>query len=1122
MALKPNRGIAWEVVGVPFAKGVDLRTRARLVAPTNLLKAENVAFPATAGVSKRFGHSSRTARTSAAIPQQSPINPDTGSGVAWSKLYQDKTVPSNWLYGWGLLDASETDSSATPSSGTVSPHPNAGVLLGSATRDNEELVWDGFRLFSSPLSGVQSAVFGEAQKSPSADGSTNLPSASLSAPFVSTSPIAKGALAQLQGCVSDTGRIKVVTWLEGSEAYASVYDSVSSAPLRLRINLATDTGVSLTPVGIRSVPIGGWVHVFVSESGASKIYRMSVSESNPTATFTSTDLGSCAGAFDVRKINDSAVALVLQDSSNNALLTYFAPSGSPLSSPAPQRTTLVNSTHVGVLGFDVHPVTGHLGLAWQDTTSTDIRAQIFTQNGLAVAASFTAVTLMASSTTRVSVGAHYIQPSSTTQVVKFQLFVDANPGDSGAQFLLTKSFTADGTMSAESTRLNVYLASQAFRVGAYPFALTALKSPLQTTYFIMDCGLYPVGKMEYGTASVMDNDTGWIVPVNFKDGVVPKDRMVFHTALMYNLRVDASSQKGLAPGTTNVNAVFTEASIKECRIDFLPRLRSVQAGRCTYFAGAQVWEYDGRTCVEAGFHHGAEDAMVAIRDAAAGGALVPGAKYRYYIQPAYRNAQGEEVRGPGFLTSEHTVAAANDSLQLELPYIITRRTDAYYLVYRNENSGTLWYLITSRDPASCPANSVTGSFYVDKLSDANLIKNELAPANPVGYLETYSAPACEVISFGKDRVWVAGGEIPPGQIFASRLFQPMQAAAFNPELGMLVSRGADPVTGIGFVEDTGVVFLRDKTFIIEGDGPDNLGTGAWQSPRLALAEVGSVSPESVGLIPHGLAFQSPAGIRLIGPGGELVPLGLDVDPVAKSKNITATVVVPDDQQIRFYSVDSDALVYDYLQQTWSTWTGLHCWGAVKAPNQRRALLARPNGEAWSEVEGLYSDAGAGYMMRVRTAWLHAGQIGGFQRVRRVGFFGEISAVDFPFTVTYFYDESVIATETRTWDTSADLNTDAWGGNGDIATFWGDGAWGDSFVDTSTSSTAELRERVFRVRFRTARQKCSAISVEFDDGAVIGPGVTATAVFLEVGSRAGVDRIPAVTIAKTSGGGVIPN
>lgn len=1087
---------------MPLAKGVDLRTRARLVDPSQLLVAENSSFPVTAGVAKRYGHSSARARTATALPAQSSISP-VASGLAWSEPYAEKTLPSNWLYGWGLFDPNSAVASPIYEF-TVSPHPDTGILCGAATRDSEELVWDGFRLLSVPRGQTVTPPFGEATKSQS--------HASLQAPAARTTPVAKGASSQTQSGLADNGLIKVVTWLEDGAPRASVYDSRTGGPLRLRVNPATDSGLTVTAGMIRCVPVGNWVWILLTDTGAQKLYAIGVQGTSPTTAMTAKDLGSCNGSFDSRKISETNWAVVIQDTSNNAVITYLDANGAAQSSPVPQRTTLVTG-NVGLVSFDVHPQTAHVGLCWKDTSANKPKVQVFSQDG----SSAMAATLLANDNpTRVTIAASYIL-SGAGNPLFFAYFDSAALSSGGGptgQGVSCSSFTLSGILN-NFKGFNQYLASQAFRVGQYPVCFTTFKSAFQTTLLLQDQTLLPVGRFEYGTAYATTTADGWLMGVNHLATVPAKDRLVFHTALLYNLRLDSTTLKALVPGTPASTAVFAETSIKEVRLDFLPRLRSAQAGRCVYFAGAQLWCYDGTRATEAGFHFGPENSLVTLVSSnSGGGGLVPGAKYRYYIQLCHRNAQGEEVRGPGFLTQEVTIGGGHNSVVVNYKYLPTRRTDAYFLVYRNENNGTLWYLTSSRDPASlsCPKNSnTTGLAFSDTTSDAALISNELAPANPSGYLETHTAPACELVASGKDRLWVAGGELPAGTVAPSRLFYPSQAPSFNAGLQITVDRGPDQISAIGFVDTAALLFRRDHTYVLEGDGTDNLSTGSWPAPRLALSEVGAISQEGLGLVPQGLAFQSPAGFRIVGPGGALLPFGLNVDPLAKGAQISACVVVPDDQQIRFYSPSGPALVYDYLQQSWTTWTGVECWGAVKTPAQRRVTLAKPTGDVWFETEGLYSDAGQTYRHKIRTAWLRGGGLGSWQRVRRVGFLGELPGGHFTLTLGLYYDEGDFLTETRTWDTSTDLNTSTWGtGN------WGAGVWGDAVVYAPIQS---MRDRILRATFGTARQKCAVVSVELDDGSCDGPGFVGNAILLEVGAKGGLLKVPDRTSTQTS---FVPN
>jgi hypothetical protein len=366
-----------------------------------------------------------------------------------------------------------------------------------------------------------------------------------------------------------------------------------------------------------------------------------------------------------------------------------------------------------------------------------------------------------------------------------------------------------------------------------------------------------------------------------------------------------------------------------------------------------------------------------------------------------------------------------------------------------------------------------------------------------------------VIGGGRDRVWLAGGELSFGEVSPSRLFFPGQTPAWNPAINIQVDRNFEPITAVGFVGDLTAIFRRTKTYILDSDGPDNSYNGTWPSPRLSLADLGCTGQETLALSVGGLWFQSTSGLRQLSAGGSLANVGQEVDAVASVLTIAGSVVVPQYNQVRWYSRDnSDSLVYNYDTQLWTSWSGLACKGAVFWPQSQTAVLARGDGTLLLETPGEWMDAGTPYEMRVQTSWLHAKNLGDFQRVRRFALFGPIDYGAHTLRTRVFYDERQFWDEEFQDDFMGDdptsvRNASVWGD-----TSWGDNTWGDSnYLPGLVDDGLSFRDGLYRVRHRPSRQKCSVFSLEFSDQGAATAGFIPVVVALELGVKPGLDRIP---------------
>lgn len=1049
-----------DTVAIPVAKGIDVNTPARLVDAQELLEAQNVRFTAKVGARKRRGMAGQPVRGAKSIPAGW-----TQPGFSKSDFVQpfstdDRNFFADWLPGYGYVSSSEVADITVPLPSSSYPD---GIALGAATRDNELLTWDGNRLLSCTNLDLPGGQFTEFN--------AVLPS-------LRSEPFAKANIAQNTPDVADNGTLRVAAWVTGSRAYYSVFDSLQGTAIVAPTLLDPPDAVA-----VRVIPVGGWIHILIADTNTGTLQLRSLHSSTPSLLHSRT-LGDCEGYFDVWKMNDTAF-VVAQTQAADVAVRIFLADGS-----------IAGTWNAGIgagvtsVAIAVQPVSTTFGIAWR--TATQVQARCFnldgSPNGAAVVLG--AVT---SATRAVAIAPKYLRANDNTDDV-FNVYWD--DWTTYATLNIARFTKTDGVVYSES-KFHLLIGSQGFRVGDRTFIWAARNSAYQSSWILLDESLNSVGRAEYVVANTpVGTDTAHTpFSVNWHGEAPDKHRSVYHCALSTRVRVPVEQQ---AIGI-NAPAVYSEPYIKFVQLDFLPRLRSAQAGRTTYFAGAQLWAYDGAEMTEANFLLAPED--VSITNDPTAGSLVDGGIYTWRVDLCYRNAQNEEIRSASFYTTQYTLTGAT-SAKLTIPTSLTRRENAYLLIFRNEDHGTVWYLCNSRDPSSAQFlrndQSVREVTYVDSVSDASLISREQHTNQSVDHLDPFAAPPSEVIAAGRNRLWLAGGEITPGQIYPSRLFAAGEVPAFHADLLIEVDRTAEPITAIGFVGEYTVFFRRTHNYISDDKGPDNEMSSDWADPRRSdTAGIGALSPESVVEAAGGIVFQSAAGIRLFSPGGSIVPFGANVDKISKTMNIAATVVVGKDQEVRFYDWDGTTLVFNYLYGTWSTWT-VSAAGAVLDPQSGLAVVVTPDGTFLREQEDLWTDNGAPYRMRVRFAWLRAGNLLDWQQVRRIGAVGE-AAGDHSVHVEVFYNEREFAEEIFDWNYPDETqNNDTFG-----AGSFGDG----NFGDTSAVERIQFRDVTWPWRRRLFRRKCSVISVAIDDNYTNGEGFTLTALALELAKKPGLAKLP---------------
>ncbi len=1053
-----------DTVAIPIVKGVDLTTDARLLQAPSLLEALNTRFTG-GGARKRRGHTEVEVRGEALVPLgESELDYIFGYG-------HDED-------GDGFVVSGEEDTLLGTSS-----HPGAVQLHGVAQRDAESVAWNGFKLFS---------------YSPSQSGSqdpyqADIPGSAVM-PSLHARAIAKVNTRQAYPDMADTGTVKIVAWIDNTEpaspvARYSVYDSETDAIL-----VSNAAFAATTPLYLRCFSLGAYLHIAVLDTDDQTVKLFSLPASDPN-TVTLRSYGTCVGEhFDVWKISETC-AVLAKSNTLSLDISWIGVTGTGYPALTPLSLDPSGGVPITLVSVAVHPAVPILSVAYK--TATYVGVRVYNTDGTAVAPQATIAS--GSTALRLSISPKLLLSSGNRE--RWDVYYD-----DGTHLRAVRYYAATGAGSTVTgtVRYRAYqtLASRAFTIGDRTFVWAGHRSTLQSTWFLLDESLLPVGKMDFGVANVLEiaDVTGSLASVNWNTtDPVNGGGYEVHCALSAKLRVAPNAADSDADQTAA--GIYTEPAIKEVYLDFLPPLRSARAGRALYFAGAQLWSYDGAELTEAGFHIGPE---VDVPVPSAGGALEASGTYSYKVDLCYRNAQNEEIRSLSILTQAEALSGANRTLTLTIPACLTRRENSYFLIYRNAMSSGVplvnWWLLNSRDPgdASFLANDQTGTTFtvVDDgdVTDEVIQTRELHPGSDT-YLQPISAPACEIIGSGRDRLWVAGGELLPGEVAPSRLFSPGETPSFNAYLNIQVDRSSEPLTAIGFVGEIAAFFRSRSTYILDSDGPDNIANGFWTSPRLAIADLGATGQESLALITSGLAFLSPAGFRLLGPGGSLQTIGVPVDSFAKTFTVSGAVVVEADQEVRWYG-ETETVVYNYLYDTWGKWS-LGCTGACRGTTY--ALLSRDDGTLWIEADGVWRDGANYYTHRVRLPWLHAGQLGDFQRVRRVGGLGRFADLDTPahtLRLQFYYDEREFWEERIEWtlpDTST--NQDTWG-----AGSWGDGAWGDT---SAILAGEDLRWEWVR---RPERQKCSVISISLEDVNTDGPGFVLSAITLELARKPGLNRV----------------
>jgi hypothetical protein len=203
-----------------------------------------------------------------------------------------------------------------------------------------------------------------------------------------------------------------------------------------------------------------------------------------------------------------------------------------------------------------------------------------------------------------------------------------------------------------------------------------------------------------------------------------------------------------------------------------------------------------------------------------------------------------------------------------------------------------------------------------------------------------------------------------------------------------------------------VILKQDAVYVVSGSGPDALGQqGSYSEPYAVSLNAGCSNRRTVIEVPDGVMFRSRQGIMLLGKSLQMSYVGEPVRYWTDNAVITGVVGRKDKSCVLWFCESQWAsgrtnepyvLVYNYKHEKWSTWSG-HMLRAesVTCCTDDRIWLTFGGIVAFSADNYLYD---IGYEpgltqhpinMSLETGWMSFAGIGGFARVYKVFFVGQL-------------------------------------------------------------------------------------------------------------------------------------
>ncbi len=440
--------------------------------------------------------------------------------------------------------------------------------------------------------------------------------------------------------------------------------------------------------------------------------------------------------------------------------------------------------------------------------------------------------------------------------------------------------------------------------------------------------------------------------------------------------------------------------------------RVARLGPTLYISGGEILQYDGAGLYETGFH--VYPWYFGAIELASAGAVANGS-YTLKVTWRWDNARGERDRSTTATHGTVDITAGPNSIQVatwqSLPITHKTTNPPAVEVWRTLADPTIdapFYLVTAQDPADLTgANCYVPNTYQtaalaafeDALADADVALRE-ANDETASVLERLAPPPATIVVSTQERLFLAGISDNPYAIWYSRLRGSEEVASFHDALVIEVPPTGGAITGLGFLNETLIVFCETAVFALPGDGFDNTGGGNNYGPaRLLSSDVGAINHESIVLTPQGLIFKSSKGWYLLNKGWGVDYIG---GPVSSfdSDTIVAAHVMESTHQVRILGSSSRMLVWDYLVNQWSEWTvtdGVSAciWNGTYHIATSSAVKAE---------QSTYS--AADYHLDIETAWIRRAGFRGFQRIWYRQSLGEYrSAHDLRIRIARDYSDS---------------------------------------------------------------------------------------------------------------------
>lgn len=1045
--------ITWLTTAVRLGgQGLDLRQPS---GPTALTRLENARFLDDRTLQPRRGH-------------DGTLLADSGPFANVGTF----TVEDNWVYGHGAT--------LSPSNVAVwenAHHPIPGRAQTTFQFDGTDVAWTGDRLLvvkdDGPAIGASDFWNRSSSTTPLKRGiPAYLPVQTDSAPPAQVSG------SYVETCLTPTLRVIVHTDTGGTLT-AWIIDRTTNAVVdKSEISGASNSPVEPKVVNSADIPVAVW-----RDSSSKTLY---LSSWGGTAWTAASPIDTDVNAFDIVSVTGGFFLLWRTAAPSTAELLIGKYVGTRTSSiPFSFGMSVPGITPDGPVALALAP-SGDIGIL---ASASGLKVRVF-QPSMATYASCGWTTVDAGTNWGggIAICSRGLKESSGqyTWVMHLSRGVGVLPTPNVTMSTALAVVSTGITISTGLTRQNSALASKSFRVGDEVFCWfrsvnIGTHYLIAGTHSLQVCG-YADREEAIARASA---DSNYGIPHVLPDPLDTEGKL-FSWARPYNTG-QAYSHGG---------------DVRLGDLDFLPDILPVQFGKSVYMPGCAVRNWDGVSLGDAGWQ---DFPVISGTGQSTGGSLTnTGANTGVYYYRTYivrYNARGERFQSAATTFGPITLTGSNTKVTLTIQTVPdTNHNDAVIEVYRCETLGTTFYL------EGTVANSLTAASvtFDSTISDAALRvltgDSHAAGVGAASELEEWGPLGCSLLAVSGDRLWGAGGQVPPGVVQFSKLKEDGEGAGFDDLAGFqIVDTEGKTITSLHPLNDTTVIHQRNQLYVIAGIGPDNFGRGAFTIPQILLAD-GAITHFGTAITQLGALFWGQEGPRMLTTGFKVENISAPVRALAELLSPSGVRVTLSLSEAVWYTKDGRALLWNYLGDgsRWAEWTGLEIAGCSPS------ALVTTNGRLLRESDTAVGDGGQAFEFVWKTGNLRPEELlQGATLLRAVGVTGEWQG-DHRLRIRVFYNGSPLWTDEWIWSPADDT-------------------WLTLGTDFSAMTAAQIdvlrpndKSGGYATHKRVSRKGCHFFQVEVSNFAASGPTYVPFELAVELGAQGGLGRVPVNTFTSTIG------